>query len=437
MWREQPQFRRERDKSCSMRWGTLATAAGGVIASFVLAFLISDSFRAWLLDTEEPLSAADLATLRCELRQPSKKEAPRYRLAFERADLTYPYAISVHDYDGDGRPDLIAANADTSSMHVFRNEGGLKFTERVVPLPGAKVVEAHLWTDVDGDGRQDLVFVDNLLGAIHWLDKAERMHDIAPRGTFQRAYNVTAGDFNGDGRTDIAGTNFIGGELRVFLNPGANGEKWDFQAVDSPGADVRGVSAGDIDGDGDIDLAAAARLSNSLYWFENVGDGWRRHAISTAVHLPTRAHLVDLDRDGDLDLLVASGFFSTEEPDGIDRCTSGVIWFENRAPKAGWQRRQVRVPFVSGFNAAAGDINADGLPDVAAVAYGLEGRLAWFERPADPQGVWAMHTIADQFPFGVDVKIADLDGDGRQEIVASTIRGRKIRSGKIQVWSVP
>lgn len=125
-----------------------------------------------------------------------------------------------------------------------------------------------------------------------------------------------------------------------------------------------GISVGDLDGDGDLDLTVAdARKTNSVFWFENDGTGkFTRHL---AYHHPLPAWklerhvLADLNHDGNLDLVI------------VENSTGDLLWLENPGRehiRDRWLPHFItlssRIP--GAYDVAVGDIDGDGWLDVAA-----------------------------------------------------------------------
>jgi hypothetical protein len=161
-------------------------------------------------------------------------------------------------------------------------------------------------------------------------------------------------------------------------------------------------------------------------WYENSGGpaevAWTRHTIDAATAAPAHGHPADLDGDGDLDVVMAFGI-------AIDNSTPNshqVAWYENVGrPGAGveWLKHEIATDYPQGFEAVPGDLDGDGDLDVAASAWGKQGRVAWFENPGDPQSGWRRHAIKDDWPNAATLILADLDGDGRLDIAACAERG--------------
>jgi hypothetical protein len=174
-----------------------------------------------------------------------------------------PFSVTVGDFNGDGRPDLAAANwAGCCQPGVVillgRGDGTFQTAEDVSVGPDSQSITVG---DFNGDGRQDLAAANFYANAVSiLLGRGD--------GTFQPAQDfgvgvspvlppvsVTVGDFDGDGRQDLATANFQSSTVSILLGRG-NGT---FQAAQlfGLGAVLSSVSVGDFNGDGQQDLATA------------------------------------------------------------------------------------------------------------------------------------------------------------------------------------
>ncbi len=294
-----------------------------------------------------------------------------------------PRQTSLGDLDGDGDIDLVYTDYNSDRVYLLKNrldESGDFFRQMIAAgnegHPDAvMVVDMDLDTDLDilhrrGNGHH--FWHENLDGSgSSWAS-----HAIGSDARGGRA--VWAGDLDDDGDIDVAGGTVDGdGQLIWFENTDGAATTWSAQHIAI--GKITSIAGGDIDRDGDIDLLVNEYRSDSqpehmVIWYENAaGDGssWTEHAIGIAgTRTSIGAHLADVDRDGDLD---ATG-------------SHGGVWFENaNGDGSSWTQYQYGLDDVYDFDAA--DADGDGDLDFFAALRG-GNRLAWWENlkcdPADP-----------------------------------------------------
>jgi len=213
-----------------------------------------------------------------------------------------------------------------------------------------------------------------------------------------------AGDIDGDGHPDVVVASSDGGPLVWYRNPG-----WDKHVIASSGAWSCYAEIVDMDGDGDGDILISEWYTHDrVEWYENprpegdpARDPWRHHIIG-----PPRAHDIctgDIDGDGGME-------FATR-----DQSAEGnriLLW--KRAADGGWSQR--RLPCPAGEGLAVGSIAASGRLDLV-----IGGR--WYEAPRDIMaGAWREHVFAE-WPEDAVVKLADMNGDGRKDVVLTRSEG--------------
>jgi hypothetical protein len=239
------------------------------------------------------------------------------------------------------------------------------------------------------------------------------------------ARSMSLGDIDGDGDLDIAvAIDSSPGRLYWYQNPGGtdalNPAMWHEYLIDSTinrGADAQ---IGDLDGDGNPDIVYADVPAAIYVYFApddptNIG-GWTRVQVAgDAYHVS----LVDFDGDGDLDILRAGAYSAL------------VSWIENpgganaRNP-ANW--REYIIEQNSSISIAnrvsAADIDGDGDLDIGMDAdpSGSTGIFKWYRRPSNPKdvGSYQIYTIDDNPAFTAyahDSYLADIDKDGDIDMV--------------------
>ena len=394
--------------------------------------------------------------------------------------------LSVGDLDNDGFKDIVSVH-ESDTEYDGALEGHIRIAfgsadpdkwELVTLAQGAEAAatEDVAIEDINGDGYPDIVAACELAHLIYFQNPATdirsaRWPRIIPtitqgRGSFIRVFTA---DFNQDGKPEVVAAN-KGDQL-------GSGKKdsdiTDFNAISyfefegSPLADSAWVETElirvkipinsqpvDIDGDGDLDVITGSRGENRIVLFENVSDKavrFEKHPISIRrASLPIQESnpsqpavpevsginmdFRDVNQDGRLDI------FLTETIDGL-AISEYLHWLEQPSDWAQncilHQVGSVAPDRVIGL--AVADINGDGKQDVITGGYssgsrrqdedrGINaslGRIAWFEQPADPNGLWIRHDISRRRRGMFDKFISlDLDQDGDVDFLST--RGNSV-----------
>ena len=208
----------------------------------------------------------------------------------------------------DGKPDLAVIHHFPPTISILLNQGGGAFTlASSYPLSN-EIPEAIAAADLDGDGAAELVVAESISNVVSvWKNSGT--------GQFTRAATVPAGenlhrvvlaDLNGDGRPDLAASQDSAccpsyGEVIVALN-GGNGT-FGLPSTYWTGNASYSLAAGDLDRDGDLDLVVAD-LQNQAWWLLNRGNG----TFVLRGPMPMAGQTFDLaagdlDGDGDADVV--------------------------------------------------------------------------------------------------------------------------------------
>jgi hypothetical protein len=280
-------------------------------------------------------------------------------------------SLAAADVDGDGDPDVVSAAHGGDSLAWHQNPGGAGgWTSHTIGAVDSPV--ALRVADLDGDGDPDTLAAADDAGPLRWFENAGATwtaRTLCAVAASCAGSGLATGDIDRDGAVDAASSpTFFESRVRWQRNAGA--APWTPTTVGtSVPFPATGLAAGDVDGDGDLDLMGGFKYAPDagLRWFAN-GDGfggaWSPHAVSaTAVH---RLALADLDRDGDLDA-AATG-----------NGAAAVTWHESEGSGASWTAHTLATSFAAGFEVAAGDLDRDGDVDLVASRRD-DRRIDWFQ----------------------------------------------------------
>jgi hypothetical protein len=344
--------------------------------------------------------------------------------------------VVIADLDGDGKPDLVIADGYAGDIAIYQNistNGRLAFIAPPVVLTMVKGKYNNPLTvavvDVDGDGKIDIIALNsdsNIVsifrniaspGAISTNSFADRV-DI-PAGVGMTGLAVQ--DLDGDGKPDIVTANSGDNTISAFHNLSTNGVISFSAGVSfATGNFPNGLAIADLDEDGSPDVVVANRVDGTVSVFRNLGlDGEiTTNSFASRVDLQgtaqcTRITIGDVDGDGKLDILVANW---TSDSISIFRnltVTTGITT-NSFAP---------RVDFALGgwgHDIALADLDGDGKPDVVVVTE-INSMLSVFHNASSPGSLTADSLgCRVDFPSGWNawgVSCGDLDGDGRPDIV--------------------
>jgi hypothetical protein len=221
-----------------------------------------------------------------------------------------PLTVAVGDFNGDGKPDLVAGNGKGGNLSVLLGNGDGTFQPALNYAPGGLSASSIAVGDFNLDGRADLAVTDSTTGEVTVLLGNGN-------GTFQAAVSyptgtspnsVVVGDFNGDGVADLAVANDGTGDLGVVSVLLGNGDGSFQPAVNyAAGSNPFAVATGDFNGDGYTDLAIANTVVANVSVLLGNGDGTFQAATNVFVDFtPTSIGVADFNGDGIADLAVAS-----------------------------------------------------------------------------------------------------------------------------------
>lgn len=229
---------------------------------------------------------------------------------------TQPRAIAAGLLDADTKLDAIVANAMSNNVSVLTGSGTGSFTAKT-PVTAGNAPNGVLLLDLDGDGKRDLVATNSGAAIPNGGSYTVAMGN--GDGTFKTPSNITlpvgstgitSGDFNKDGKVDLAISHGAQGIVSLLLGNG-NGTFAAPQPIGAGGATANAddVTAGDFNNDQRLDLAVANGMTDTVSVMFGQGNGTFTtppQTTNTNSKGPTALINVDLNGDGFPDLITAN-----------------------------------------------------------------------------------------------------------------------------------
>jgi hypothetical protein len=301
--------------------------------------------------------------------------------------------------------------APQQSVHAPARPTAVRW--RKIELDTAFRSEGVAVADVNHDGRLDV-----LAGEIWYEAPSWTRHEIAtpgvydPTSGYSDCFLAGADDVNGDGWVDFLSVGFPGGEARWYENPHAGGVHWTKHVI-APEVCNESASFVDVDGDGRLDLVMGIESAQIVAWLERGADPtqpWIVHPISTPGEPGFQRFyhglgFGDVDGDGRRDVLTPDGWYQAPlDPHTTPWTFHAVNWMGN-GPTGPQPAAEMY----------AYDFDGDGKNDVVTSsphAYGV-----WWWRQASSTSSFEEHLIDDTFSESHSLVLADVDGDGLDDLI--------------------
>ena len=320
-------------------------------------------------------------------------------------------AVVAADLDRDGDPDAVVASSDDHRLAWYENlDGRGSFGPRRTVSTAFVAPEDAIAADIDGDGDLDLVAASSGDATVSWFENLDGLGTFgSPHavGTpLTRPLSLAAGDLDDDGDLDLVVGS--GATVSWYVNDDGAGGFGGPYTITSAVVDAHGVAVADVDRDGELDVVSASSGDDRVAWYRNLGDGsfGPQQIVDAAAPGATAVAAGDVDGDGDPDLLVAQ------------RDANRVRWYANLDGHGVFGASIPVDDRVFGASAVgAADLDGDG--DLDALSASGSRDEVFAHENLDGAGTFGPLRALEGDPVGPsDVTAADVDRDGDLDALA-------------------
>ncbi len=349
------------------------------------------------------------------------EQAGNFNERIIKGDFNAARHVYATDVDGDGDIDVLGVAFDDNDITWWENNGSQNFTEHTIEgnFTGARYVYA---TDVDGDGDIDVLGAAYYANDITWWENngSEVFTEHTIDGDFTGANSAYAIDIDGDGDIDVLGTAEIADDITWWENDHtkANNDPTKFteHTIDGTFNGASSAYAIDVDGDGDIDVLGTAYVADDITWWENDGaQNFTERTIEGDFNSANSVYAIDVDGDGDIDVLGSAGV------------ADDITWWENDHTKANndptkFTEHTIQGDFDGTRSAYAIDVDGDGDIDVLGAAVYADD-ITWWENTTTKVATrsFTERTIKGDFDTALSVYAIDVDCDGDIDVLGAAL----------------
>jgi hypothetical protein len=335
---------------------------------------------------------------------------------------TAPGSVALADLNVDGKPDIIVANEQSNDVTILLGDGKGGFIQaKGSPFPAGHLPNDIAIGDFNGDGKLDLAFPNHDTKYVTvLLGDGQGRFKPAPNSPFTvqskpHPHGIAAGDLNGDQYLDLVVESWGINQVEVLFGDGKGGFVTPGSLFAVGKMPYQRVRVGDVNNDGKLDIITTNLEGNNVTVLLGEGKGGFNQAKGSpfpAGVSPWFVAIDDLNRDRKPDLIIAPYAGGVNDPS--HNAVTILLGDGN-----GGFKIMDGSPFPTGSYPnmlAIGDINGDGIPDIAVSNTESNNITILLGNNKGTVTPSATITVGRQ-PKGIAV--ADLNGDGKADIVVA------------------
>ena len=337
-------------------------------------------------------------------------------------DADHARSVYAADIDGDGDMDALSASRGDDKIAWYENTDGLgNFGPEQIISSEADHANSVYAADIDGDGDMDVLSASRGDDKIAWYENTDGLGSFGPEQIISsdadHALSVYATDIDGDGDMDVLSASENDDKIAWYENTDGLGTFGPEQIITTDADHAISVYAADIDGDGDMDVLSASEDDNKIAWYENtdgLGSFGPEQIITTDADHANSVYAIDIDGDGDMDVLSAS------------REDNKIAWYENTDGLGSFGPEQIiSTEAEKARSVYATDLDGDGDMDVLSASED-DDKIAWYENTDGLGSFGPEQIISTDADHARSVYATDIDGDGNMDVLSASRGDDKI-----------
>ena len=302
---------------------------------------------------------------------------------------------------------ILISNILLYSQLSFSNEI-LISTQNVEPM-------LAIPADIDDDDDFDVVAISGGDNKVCWFENQDGLGTFSAPNLISNTYQIPSclavADFDADDDLDLVVTYYVSDRIVWYKNVNGNGTFEEQTVIDDTRDGAFHVSTADVDNDGDTDVLVASWEDNTFAWYENLnglGNFSMAHIITDNAEKACRIIPVDLDLDGDFDIVVGTNYINNE-----------IYWYENTDSSGTFERRETITTEVNNLLSIwVSDLDNDNDHDILSASTD-DDKTAWYEN-LDGNGIFGdQQIISSNTEDAFQISTADLDNDNDEDVIVS------------------
>jgi hypothetical protein len=324
-------------------------------------------------------------------------------------------AIEIVDFNNDNKLDIVHIDSNIANANWYKNMGNGVFTMQQLLITTNQNIRDVKIIDANGDGYKDILLSVRGENKLAWYSNTNGSGVFGTENLIGRMVytpnKVDAGDIDNDGDVDLVSSSPGDSKLAWYKN--TNGGFTESQNVITQSlVNASNATLGDIDNDGDLDVMAFSWYQNngdfsSIVWHENangMGNFTQQHIVVSNTEQIQAIRLVDIDSDGDKDVICASA--------------NNIISLYKNNGNGTFAAQVIFSTYTYGrylLDMVVADIDNDSDMDVAVSFNGNE--IAWYENSNGQGNLSTKHVIVATMHYPISIFVTDLDGDNNKDLV--------------------